>query len=49
VSHLGFGNGTVAGVWREHRIQPWVSNSSLRVPFFTSGLVQMVEAGGVAF
>jgi hypothetical protein len=26
----------------------WVSNSFLRAPFCSSGLVQMVEAGGVA-
>ena len=37
-----------SGSDRQTVAHSWVSNSFLRAPFFSSGFVQMVEAGGVA-
>ena len=37
-----------SGSDRQTVTHSWVSNSFLRAPFFSSGFVQMVDAGGVA-
>ena len=37
-----------SGSDRQTVAHSWVSNSFLRAPFFSSGFVQMVDAGGVA-